>query len=91
MKNLTYTPELVPSSPKDKEYTAEDILHKESGDRTQLTRLFVAMARSADLKAYVMRVARRDKTFFQSDVPNAQQLSEEIAILGMAERQGNLP
>jgi hypothetical protein len=83
MKNLTYTPELVSSTAKEKEYTAEDILHKESGDRTQLTRLFVAMARSADLKAYVMRVARRDKTFFQSEVPNSQQLSEEIAIVGL--------
>jgi len=86
MKNLTYTPELSPPTAKDKkekEDTAEDILHKDSGESADLTRLFVAMARSADVKAYVMRIARRDRTFFQVDVPNWRQLSTEIAIVSL--------
>ena len=85
MKNLTYTPDLAQLTvkDKDKEPTAEDILHKESGESFELTRLFVAMARSADVKAYVMRIARRDRTFFQVQVPNLRQLSDEIAIVSL--------
>ncbi len=86
MKNLTYTPDLAQLPAKDKkEVTAEDVLHKESGESFELTRLFVAMARSADVKAYVMRIARRDRTFFQLQVPNPRQLSDEIAIVSLPE------
>ena len=83
MKNLSYTPDLAPPPTKEKDDTAEDTLHKESGESAELTRLFVAMVRSVDVRAYVMRVARRDRTFFQPDVPNWRQLSAEIAIVSL--------
>lgn len=83
MKNLSFTPELTSFSKKEKEDTAEDILHKEAGESTDLTRLFVAMARSVDVKAYLMRIARRDRTFFQVGVPDWGQLSAEIAIVSL--------
>jgi transglutaminase-like putative cysteine protease len=84
MKNLSYSPEYIPPTSKDqKEDTAEDILRKESGYSQDLTRLFVAMARSMGVKAYAMRIARRDRTFFQVQIPNWRQLAAEIAVVSL--------
>jgi transglutaminase-like putative cysteine protease len=84
MKNLSYAREYIPPTSKDKkEDTAEDILRKESGYSQDLTRLFVAMARSMGVKAYAMRIARRDRTFFQIQVPNWGQLAAEIAVVSL--------
>ena len=84
MKNLSYSREFISPPSKDKkEDTAEDILRKESGYSQDLTRLFVAMARSMGVKAYAMRIARRDRTFFQVQVPNWRQLAAEIAVVSL--------
>lgn len=61
--------------------TIDDVISNNQGYRDELTRLFVAMVRSAGIPAYAMRVADRDKYFFQTTVPNPHQLTSEIAIV----------
>lgn len=88
IKNLTYTESdaLEAFKPEDKnapKITAEDILQKNEGKHDQLTRLFVAMARSVNIPAWVMRVAPRDETFFQINLPSVRQLTSEVAIVNI--------
>jgi hypothetical protein len=66
---------------KKKPLTAEEILKKNAGKRDELTRLFVAMVRSVNVPAYLMRVASRDETFFQRNLPSWRQLDSEIAVV----------
>jgi len=65
--------------------TAEQVLQQKSGTHTELTRLFVALARSLNIPAYLMRVATREEVFFQPNVPEWSQLTSEVAIVGMAD------
>jgi hypothetical protein len=60
--------------------SAEQALQK-TASHDQLTRLFVAMVRSLGIPAYLMRIATREETFFQINVPDAHQLNSEIAIV----------
>jgi len=87
MKNLSYEQdaglqELIAAKSAEKR-TAEDILKKQEGTRDDLTRLFVAMVRSVNIPAFVMRVAPRDETFFQVNIPSWRQLSSEVAIVSI--------
>jgi len=61
--------------------SAEDVLKNQKGDRTDLTRLFVAMLRAVGVPASVMKVAARDEIFFSPAIPDARQLNSEIAIV----------
>lgn len=61
--------------------TAEGVLQQKSGTHNDLTRLFVALARSLNIPAYMMRVATREETFFQANIPEWSQLNSEIAIV----------
>ncbi len=67
--------------------TVDDLLHNNEGYRNELTRLFWAMARAANLTSYMMRVADRDEFFFQSTVPNVRQLTSEIAVVVLNEKE----
>ena len=63
--------------------TIDDVLRQKSGSREEITRLFVAMVRSINIPAFVMRVADRDQTIFQPAIPNWRQLNTEIAIVNL--------
>lgn len=60
---------------------ADDVWMRKRGSANQLTSLFVAMARAAGMKAYVMGVTPRDEDFFQKNYFSFDQLSDEIAIV----------
>jgi hypothetical protein len=61
--------------------TLDDVLSKKEGYRDEIARLYLAMARTANLQAYQMRVADRDEVFFQPVIPNSEQLTSEIVIV----------
>jgi hypothetical protein len=61
--------------------TVDDVLEKNEGHRDEIARLYWAMARAANLQAFVMRVADRDEYFFQVNIPNPSQLTSEIVIV----------
>lgn len=62
--------------------SVEDVLAKKSGYRTELTRLFIAMARAARIPAYAMVVADREERLFEPAYLDFwRQMDEEIAIV----------
>jgi hypothetical protein len=61
--------------------TANDIWTAQRGDGSDLTLLFVTMARAAKMKAYVMFVTDRSEDIFLRDVPSWSQLDDLIAIV----------
>lgn len=65
--------------------SAEQVLRQNHGSRDEITRLFVAMVRSVNIPAYVMRVGTRDEIFFQPNIPSWRQLNSEIAIVHLAD------
>ncbi len=86
VKNLTYVfPEsrleamLAPENKQKR--TVDDVLHNNEGRRDEIARLFWAMARAANLTAYMMRIADRDEVIFQSTVPNPGQLTSELVVV----------
>ena len=88
IRNLSYQEsngldDLMPEDKNAPKITAEDILQKNEGKHDQLARLFVAMARSVNIPAWVMRVAPRDETFFQVNLPSWRQLTSEVAIVNI--------
>jgi hypothetical protein len=82
MTNLSYlrertVAELKTDNLKDK--YADDILRQNTGYHNQLTRVFIAMARSAGFEARGMRVSTRDEVFFNEQILDMDQLSSEVA------------
>ncbi len=61
--------------------TAADIWAQKRGDRDQITRLFLGLARAAGFKAYVGYVTNRDSNLFVADYLDISQLDDEIAIV----------
>lgn len=61
--------------------TTDDILEAKRGTDDQLTELFVAMARAAGMKAYLMAVTSRDHNIFFPNFLNFGQLNDDIAIV----------
>jgi Domain of Unknown Function with PDB structure (DUF3857)/Transglutaminase-like superfamily len=61
--------------------TAGDLLSRKRGDSTELTELFVAMARAAGMKAYVMLVPDRSKEVFLESWTTFRQFDDVIAIV----------
>jgi hypothetical protein len=84
-QNLDYSPHLSDDEKKAlklKEiHTAEDVLRQKRGDSEDLTRLFVALARAAQLDPGLMRVATRDELMFDEHYLDFDQLNHEIATL----------
>ena len=63
---------------------AADVLARGTGYKTQITRLFVAMARSAGFEAGIVRVGNRKERFFDRNVLSRRQLNAEIAVVNVA-------
>jgi hypothetical protein len=61
--------------------TAADIWEQKRGNRDEITRLFVGLARAAGFKAYVGCVTNRDRNFFVEDYLDMSQLDDDIAIV----------
>ena len=61
--------------------SARDVIANKGGSSYELTRTFVALARSAGFDADVLRVAPRDENFFSDKVPDAEQMSAEAAVV----------
>lgn len=63
---------------------AADVLMRGTGFKSQITRLFVAMARSAGFEASIVRVGNRKERFFDKNVLSRRQLDAEIAVVNVA-------
>jgi hypothetical protein len=63
--------------------TSDDIWERKRGSSAEITELFVAMARAAGMKAYVMAVTGRDRDIFQANYPNFSQMDGLVAIVGV--------
>jgi len=64
-------------------HSADDILARKRGSGEQITEVFVAMARAAGLKAYVMGVANRDERIFLPSYLSLSQIDDYIAIVNV--------
>ncbi len=63
---------------------AGDVLARGAGYRDDITRFFVALARSAGFDASIVRVSNRMNKFFDKGLLSAQQLATEIAVVNLA-------
>jgi hypothetical protein len=88
IKNLSYDRDegILEELRKDRDKrTAEDVVHRNAGFSNDVARLFVAMAHAVNLQAYLMRVADRERVFFQANIPNPLQLTREIAVVSLGD------
>lgn len=85
LDNLTYKRDRTAEEAKKENYKdnkgVDDVLRQNSGDRDEITRLFVAMARAVGLNAQIVRVSRRDENFFSDKLLDFDQLTSEIAVV----------
>jgi Domain of Unknown Function with PDB structure (DUF3857)/Transglutaminase-like superfamily len=61
--------------------TTDDIWERKRGTDDQIAELFVAMARAAGMKAYLMAVSNRDRNVFNANYLSFNQLDDNIAIV----------
>jgi len=61
--------------------TTLEIWQRRRGSNDQLTCLFVALARAAGMKAYIMKVTSRDRNFFSPKWLSLDQLDDFVAIV----------
>ncbi|MGB7190280.1 MAG: DUF3857 and transglutaminase domain-containing protein, partial [Acidobacteriaceae bacterium] len=62
---------------------AEDVWTQQRGTGDEITRLFVAMARAAGLKAYGAIVVDRDRNIFNQNYLSWDQFDDELAIVSI--------
>lgn len=62
---------------------AGDVLARGVGDREDITRLFVALARAAGFEASIVRVSDRKNKFFDKGLLSKRQLETEIAVVNL--------
>ena len=67
--------------------STDDVLARKRGNGDQLTELFVAMARAAGMKAYVMGVADRNRRFFIPGYLSLNQLDDLVAIVNVGGKE----
>lgn len=82
MTNLSYQRERTAAEQKTdnlKYKYADDVFRQNTGYHNQLTRVFIAMARSAGFDAHGVRVSSRDEVFFNEQILDFDQLSSEVA------------
>lgn len=60
---------------------AGDVLSHGYGDRTDVGRFFVALARAAGFAVFILRVSDRSERFFDRGLLSRQQLGSEIALV----------
>ena len=58
-----------------------DVLARGYGDRDDITRFFVALARAAGFEASILRVSNRSEKFFDKSLLSRRQLDAEIAMV----------
>jgi Domain of Unknown Function with PDB structure (DUF3857)/Transglutaminase-like superfamily len=63
--------------------TTDDIWERKRGSDDQMAQLFVAMARAAGMKAYIMTVTGRDTNLFNPNYLSFSQLEDDIAIVNV--------
>ena len=63
--------------------TTDDIWSRKRGSSDEITALFVAMARAAGMKAYLMRITDRDRSLFLQGYLSMYQLDDDIAIVNV--------
>ncbi|HZY72042.1 MAG TPA: DUF3857 domain-containing protein, partial [Edaphobacter sp.] len=63
--------------------STDDVWERKRGSSDQLSDLFVAMARAAGMKAYVMAVTNRDRNIFLKNYFSLSQLDDDIAIVNI--------
>ncbi len=61
----------------------DDIWERKRGTDDQIAQLFVALARAAGMKAYVMGVTNRDRNIFLANYYSLSQLDDDIAIVNV--------
>lgn len=61
--------------------STDDVLARKRGSDDQMADLFVAMARAAGFKAYVMSVSNRRRRVFISQYQSLSQLDDDVAIV----------
>ena len=59
----------------------DEVLRRNAGFRDEVNRVFVALARAAGFEADVVRVAPRTTSIFSRELPDADQVSAEVAVL----------
>ena len=88
VRNLTYERERTEQEQKKEKIksnqNAGDVLARGIGSRDDITRLFVALSRSAGFNASVVRVGDRKNKFFENLLLSTRQLDTEIAVVNLA-------
>jgi hypothetical protein len=88
IRNLTYERERTEQEQKKEKLklnqNAGDVLARGTGYRDDITRLFVALARSAGFEASIVRVGDRKNKFFDKGLLSKRQLDTEIAVVNVA-------
>lgn len=64
-------------------HNTDDVWAHKRGSSDQIAELFVAMARAAGMKAYLMEVTDRDRTIFLKNYLSLYQLDDSIAIVNV--------
>jgi hypothetical protein len=59
----------------------DDVWERKRGTDDQIAQLFVAMARAAGMKAYLMGITNRDRNLFLPNYYSLNQLDDDIAIV----------
>lgn len=88
IRNLTYERERTEQEQKKEKLKLNqnvgDVLARGAGYRDEITRLFVALARSAGFEASIVRVSDRQNKFFDKGLLSKRQLDSEIAVVNQA-------
>jgi hypothetical protein len=67
-------------------YGAKEVVHAKTGTREDLTRLFAGLVRAAGVQVSLMRVPERDHGYFDRNDPNWSQLTRELAIVRIGDK-----
>lgn len=83
VRNLGYEKEKTAAEEKTfrDNHSAQDVLRNGYGYSSEITRLFIALARSAGFEASSVRVASREESFFAKNLPINNQLNSEVALV----------
>lgn len=90
-ENTTYLPERSAKEMKARglkeSKNSGDVLKQKSGDRDDITRLFIGLVRVAGIPAFAMRVVARDRAYFLPAFLDFDQLDDEIAIVQLDRKE----
>ena len=87
IRNLSYERERTQEEMKKENLkenqNAADVLARGYGNRSDITRLFVALARAAGFNASIVEDSNRQQRFFQKNLLSTSQLDSEIALVNL--------